>query len=147
VQSYWSKQEQQVAPSCIVSPVFIENVSAAIKILTANNLTCKFAIRSDGHTTQAGSANIERGVTIDMSAFKDIRLSVDHTLVTIDSGQRWGNVYATLEPFGLAVPGDRATEVDVGGLLLEGWSVEFFCIVSMNRLLPDIYFYYVLFVS
>lgn len=114
-------QEQQVAPSCVVLPASTEDVSTIVKALTAADHSCKFAIRSGGHTAFAGSANIEGGVTVDMSGFKDIILSPDHTQVTLGSGQRWGNVYASLEPLGLAVTGGRVCEAGVGGLILGGW--------------------------
>ena len=118
LQSYWSKQEQQIAPWCIVWPAVTEDVFTVVKTLTTGNLSCKFVVRSGGHTAQAGSANIGRGVTIDMSAFNDIVLSADRTLVTIGSGERWENVYAALGSLGFVVPGGRAAEVGVGGLLL-----------------------------
>jgi FAD/FMN-containing dehydrogenase len=60
------------------------------------------------------------GVTIDLAALNQITLSADKSLVTIGPGQRWGNVYAELEPLGLAVAGGRSSSIGVGGLTLGG---------------------------
>lgn len=122
LQSYWSVQEEQVSPACIVSPTSSQDVSKAVKILsTASHFkVCMFAIRSGGHTAHAGSANIDDGVTIDLSALNDIKLSEDQSTVSIGPGQRWENVYEALQSHGLSVTGGRAGGVGVGGLTLGG---------------------------
>jgi len=123
VSSYWSVQEESIRPNCIVSPTNTDDVSTAVKILTASVIDqdiCKFAIRSGGHTAYGGSANIQDGVTIDLSALDKISLSADKSLVTIGPGQRWVNVYSTLEAHGVAVAGGRAGTVGVGGLATGG---------------------------
>ncbi|KAF4633494.1 hypothetical protein G7Y89_g4636 [Cudoniella acicularis] len=117
--SYWSQQEEQVTPCCIVSPTSAQDISAAIKALT-KNLSCKFAVRSGGHTAQAGSANIENGVTIDLSALNEITLSANKILATVGPGQRWGNVYTYLQTYNLSIAGGRAGGVGVGGLTIGG---------------------------
>lgn len=129
LQSYWSQQEEQVRPHCIVVPTNSQDVSTAVKTLTDRTLlgattktraVCKFAVRSGGHTAHAGSANIADGVTIDLRALNEITLSKNNTLVIVGPGQRWENVYRALEPLGLGVPGGRVDKVGVGGLLLGG---------------------------
>lgn len=120
--SYWSVQEEEVSPYCIVSPANSQDVSIAVKILSTGNLFnfCKFAIRSGGHTAYAGSANIDDGVTIDLSALNEITLSGDQSTVAIGPGQRWGNVYGALQAQNLSVSGGRSGGVGVGGLTLGG---------------------------
>lgn len=121
--SYWSVQEESITPSCIVSPTSTVDVSIAVKVLTASVIDkkiCKFAVRSGGHTAYGGSANIQDGVTIDLSALNQLTISADKSLVAIGPGQRWANVYATLETHGLAVAGGRAGTVGVGGLATGG---------------------------
>lgn len=129
--SYWSQQEEQIHPQCIVSPTTSQDVSTAVKILSIpiRGETCKFAVRSGGHTAFAGSANIENGVTIDLRALNEITLSRDRYLVTLGTGQRWGNVYAVLEKYRIAAAGGRAGGVGIGGSTLGG---ELFGSIVLN---------------
>jgi len=64
VQSYWSLTSQ-LTPYCFVQPKNTEEVSMAVKVLVSQT-QCKFAIRSGGHSSNAGANNIEEGVTIDL---------------------------------------------------------------------------------
>ena len=82
---------------------------------------CKFAVRGGGHTPQANSgANIDGGVTIDLSALNKVELSHDNTTTLVGAGARWGNVYSYLDPLNYAVVGGRVSDVGVGGLLTGG---------------------------
>lgn len=145
--SYFSQQEAQVKPLCIVTPATAEDVAVAIKTLTlstaANAITslrepngskeqhvdrenyCPFAVRSGGHAGFAGAANIADGVTLDLSSLHDIVVSADRSTVSVGVGATWGDVYAALEPLGLMVAGGRAAQVGVGGLVTGG-GISFF---------------------
>lgn len=68
---------------------------------------CKFAVRSGGHTAWAGAANIQGGVTIDLSNMKEIVVYPDKKMVTLGPGNRWGEVYPRIEEQGVAVSGGR----------------------------------------
>ena len=51
--SYWSQQEQQVAPACVVTAKSAQDVATAVYVLNVtsqivNNAGCKFAVRSGG---------------------------------------------------------------------------------------------------
>lgn len=81
---------------------------------------CQFAVKSGGHIAQAGAANIQNGVTIDLSGLNQFSLSKNRTFTTIGPGLRWGQVYTMLETYGLATPGGRSGNVGVGGYLLRG---------------------------
>ncbi|KAL4786389.1 FAD binding domain protein [Aspergillus varians] len=118
VSSYWSQQEQLVAPSCVLSPTSAQDVSTALRILVPES--CKFAVRSGGHGALAGSANIEGGITIDLSALDSISISEDNAFVSVGPGQKWGNLYAALDARGVSVPGGRDSPVGVGGATLGG---------------------------
>ncbi|KAM0793814.1 hypothetical protein BDR22DRAFT_895877 [Usnea florida] len=128
VESYWSQQEQQIAPSCVVHPQNEKDVAAAISILSkATAVTtalgighCPFAIRSGGHTPFAGSANIDRGVTIDLRSMNTITVNPDQTMVSVGPGNRWIDVYSKVEPLGLAVSGGRVSDIGVAGLTTGG---------------------------
>lgn len=68
----------------------------------------------------AGFANINNGVTIDMSALSSININSDHTVVSVGAGAKWLDVYSYLDPLGLSVAGGRNGLVGVGGLTLGG---------------------------
>lgn len=149
--TYWSQQEEQVRPHCIIVPTNSQDVSTAVKVLrdltvlgvnTKDQAVCKFAVRSGGHMAHAGSANIADGVTIDLRALNEITLSKNRTLVTVGPGQRWENVYKALEPLGLGVSGGRVDKVGVGGLILGGQSFFVNCLdcCKVHRT-PSIMFY------
>jgi FAD/FMN-containing dehydrogenase len=104
-------REQEVTPGCIVKPTSPREVSIIVKILNDPlHLTkdaCKFAVRGGGHMTWAGAANIRDGVTIDMTAMKEVTIAQDRKTVSIGAGNRWLDVYNKIEPEGLAVSGGR----------------------------------------
>ena len=77
------------------------------------------------HTPFVGAANIDNGVTIDLSQLNQVTVSPDRATVTVGSGSRWGDVYSTLDPQNLTVPGGRDSTVGVGGLALGG-GISFF---------------------
>lgn len=70
----------------------------------------------------AGAANIEGGITIDLSAINQVSVSGDHTLTSVGGGARWQDVYLKLDAMNLAVSGGRVSEVGVGGLITGGMS-------------------------
>ena len=123
--SYFSAQESQIKPACIVRPRSTADVVTVIAYLVrANQLngigSLKFAIRSGGHACLAGSAKLIDGVTIDLRGLNSIEVDQDSLQVSIGTGASWGEVYRTLDPLGLAVPGGRHSQVGVGGLTLGG---------------------------
>ncbi|KAM7183372.1 hypothetical protein V8F20_012640 [Naviculisporaceae sp. PSN 640] len=128
--SYASLQEIAVQPRCIVTPQSTHDVSTAVRILSTTTLAgssrgCQFAIRSGGHGTFAGYANIEGGVTLDLSGLNSITVQTSSSpdaapIVSVGTGAHWGAVYSTLDPLNLSVNGGRAASVGVGGLTLGG---------------------------
>ena len=118
-ESYWSVSAQ-LHPKCIVQPVSTAEVSTAIKILGGPNKGCQFAMRSGGHTTWAGSNNIDNGVTIDLGLMNQTTYDQATNLAKVQPGNRWGGVYGALEPYGVTVAGGRASTVGVAGFLTGG---------------------------
>ena len=121
--SYWSSQEANLVPKCIVSPRSVDDVAAAIKTLYDQQLAgqdVSFAIRGGGHTPWAGSANIQDGVTIDMRAINGIEVSDDLSVTYVGAGAIWGDVYKKMDSLGLVVVGGRLATIGVGGLLTGG---------------------------
>jgi FAD/FMN-containing dehydrogenase len=100
------------------------DVSLAIK--TINFLKLKFATRSGGHSPNPGWSSIgEPGILIDLQKLNAISVSADKKVATIGPGQRWGEVYKTLDPYELSVVGGRIPQVGVGGLILGGGFFHF----------------------
>lgn len=118
--SYWSKQEESLAPSCIATPSSEDDVAVAVKILST--LGCTFAIRGGGHTPWASSANIDGGVTIDMRFINAVTVNKDNTVASVGAGAIWGDVYRKMDALGLAVIGGRGSSIGVGGLTTGGTS-------------------------
>lgn len=128
--SYFSLQESELQPRCVVSPTTAEDVSIAVASLSStvaslntdseDEMSCHFAVRSGGHTGFAGAANIANGVTIDLRALNSVEVSEDRTTALVGAGATWDQVYSQLEPLGLSVAGGRSAPVGVGGLTLGG---------------------------
>ena len=72
------------------------------------------------HTPIGGAANIEGGVTIDMQSMNQVVVSSDLKKVGIGSGNRWGNIYPTLDNLNVAMVGGRLSPVGAGGLIIGG---------------------------
>lgn len=96
----------------------------ALAITTIKNLNyvsvCNLAIRGGGHTPWAGSANINRGVTIDMRQINTVSVKGDRTQAMVGAGALWGDVHGAMDRVGLSIVGGRAASVGVGGLLTGG---------------------------
>lgn len=117
--SYWSLQESDLKPACIVRPTSAQDVSRAIKVIKSTP-DCKFAIKGQGHSPAAGFANVDGGVTLDMTSLASIETSSDHSVAKVGAGASWLDVYRHLDPLGVEVAGGRNGNVGLGGLLLGG---------------------------
>lgn len=117
--AYWSLQEAELSPTCIVVPSTAEDVSTTVSTI-AGNEGCPFAIKGAGHAPQAGAANIDSGVTIDMTGLASVTVSENNTLASVGAGASWLDVYLYLDGLGVAVAGGRNAAVGVGGLTLGG---------------------------
>lgn len=133
--SYFSAQQREVTPACVVQPRSAEDVALAVRILGeahggAEDDKCIFAIKGGGHGIFAGASSAPNGITIDLQYMDDVSVMKDHKTASLGPGIRWGDVYKALEPFGLTVAGGRDNSVGVGGFLLGGE-----CLVSMATFL------------
>ena len=121
LRTYYAGQEGDLQPDCIIRPESAVDVSVVLKVLGASNKSsCQFAIRGGGHTPFAGSANIPRGVTIDLGAMNTVSIDGSETITSVGGGARWVDVYQKLDPLELAVSGGRSDLVGVGGLTTGG---------------------------
>lgn len=119
--SYWSIQESSLIPTCVVTPNNAQDVAEVVSILSSpSNAACKFAIKGQTHAPAAGFANIEGGVTIDMTSLNSTQLSSDKSILRVGGGVSWIDVYRYLNLESVMVSGGRNGAVGVGGLLLGG---------------------------
>ncbi|KAH7389519.1 hypothetical protein DE146DRAFT_767847 [Phaeosphaeria sp. MPI-PUGE-AT-0046c] len=111
----------RLLPTCLAAPRSTNDVVAIVKVLS-NFPTVAFAVRSGGHNTNKGFADIEDGVTIDMTAMNSIWFQPAANVVSVGTGARWQSVYDALDNDGrnLAVQGGRNGAVGVGGFLTGG---------------------------
>lgn len=121
--SYFSLQQAQVQPACVVLPETTHDVSEAVYALTSSDSPghgCEFAVRSGGYSYYAGASNIQGGVTIDLQGLGHISVEPDRSIVSVGTGATWLSVYSYLDPLNLTVNGGRTANVGAGGLTLGG---------------------------
>jgi FAD/FMN-containing dehydrogenase len=130
--SYYCANTREIRPNCILRPQSTQEISAAIRLLSSKlsdqdsaPSDCQFGVRGGVHTAWKGANNIESGVTIDLSQLTDIQLSPDRSIVTVEGGSTWDQVYKYLEGYKLGTLGGRVTGIGVGGLTLGG-GISFF---------------------
>ncbi|PMD44738.1 FAD binding domain-containing protein [Hyaloscypha variabilis F] len=120
--SFYTAQQSSLVPACVFTPTSPRDLSAGLQIIKSYD--CHFAVRSGGHGISAGWSNSDGGVTIDLGSFNSVELLKDESegerIARVGTGARWGDVYAALEPFGVAPVGGRSADVGVGGFILGG---------------------------
>ena len=139
--SYFSQQEEQIIPGCIVTPLNTNDVAIAVNALASvyesSHYSAKFAVKGGGHTPWAGSASIEGGAVIDMTFIKAVAVNADNTITSVGAGAKWTDVYTYLDSKTLALSGGRAAQVGVGGLTLGGLSITFNGLCYLCKYLID----------
>ncbi|KAJ8120828.1 hypothetical protein ONZ43_g2564 [Nemania bipapillata] len=117
--SYWSEQEALLKPRCVVHPETSVDVARFVSIVTGI-ANCNFAVKTQGHAPAAGAANIQDGITLDLTLLNTTRLNEDHSIASVEAGSAWVDVYRTLNPSNKTVNGGRNGAVGVGGVTLGG---------------------------
>ncbi|KAI0007173.1 6-hydroxy-D-nicotine oxidase [Xylariaceae sp. FL0662B] len=115
---YYSASARQ-SPSCIIQPTTSQEVANLIKKLV-NGTNSNWAIRGGGHTAYGPAADIHNGVTIDLGLLNKTEYDAETKVAKVQGGSLWKDVYKTLEPYGVTVPGGRTSTVGVGGFTLGG---------------------------
>ncbi|KAL0943033.1 uncharacterized protein CTRU02_200919 [Colletotrichum truncatum] len=121
--SYWSSNQAEVNPYCVFKPSKPSHVS--VVVLLSRLTQCPFAAKSGGHAAMAGASNVEDGITISLTNMKEISLSADKKVVSVQPGNVWGDVFAELAKFDVSVIGGRLSNIGVGGLTTGG-GISFF---------------------
>ena len=94
----------------------------------------------------AGAANIQDGVTIDLSQMKSVAVNDERTITRVEPGARWSDVYSKLSPMNLSIVGGRVSDVGVAGLTLggivyqpisSGFSLIYACIGGNSFFAPE----------
>ena len=103
-----------VRPHAIVLCATPQDVSETISFIGRHGLEC--ATRSGGHCFAGRS--VSRGVVIDVAPMRLV--SVSGGVATVGAGARLGDVYESLQEYGLAIPAGTCPPVGAAGLTLGG---------------------------
>lgn len=102
VQSYFSLKNSETRPFCIVVARSSSEVSAAVRSLSRGRElgkdSCRFAIRSGGHTPFKGAASIDDGVLLDLRRLDAPGVSEDRRSIVASPGWTWDQVTERLDP-------------------------------------------------
>ncbi|KAF1940451.1 FAD binding domain-containing protein [Clathrospora elynae] len=120
---FWSAQQQEPKPHCVFKPEGALDVSTLV--LLSRFTQCPFAVRSGGHAAFAGASSIDGGITVTFERMKQITLSEDNKIASIEPGNLWYDIYTTLAQDNLAVVGGRVSAIGIGGLTTGG-GISFF---------------------
>ena len=104
-------------PAAIARCADADDVAAVLRFVAAHELP--LAVRGGGHNV-AGTALVDDGIVIDLSAMRAVRLDGSGRRVHVEGGATWGDVDRVTQPLGLATPGGVVSETGVAGLALSG---------------------------
>jgi FAD/FMN-containing dehydrogenase len=74
---YFTVQQRELTPVCVVQPESAEQVSQIVNILKEQE--CSFTIRSGGHGNHAGTSSIHNGLVVDLSKLNSVEISDDES--------------------------------------------------------------------
>ena len=104
-------------PAVIVRCAGAGDVATAVRFAAERGLG--LSVRGGGHNV-AGTAVVDEGLVIDLSAMRGVRVDVAGRTVHVQGGATWADVDAVTAPLGLATPGGVVSETGVAGLALSG---------------------------
>jgi FAD/FMN-containing dehydrogenase len=104
-------------PALIARCADADDVAAAVRFAAETGLA--LAVRGGGHNV-AGTAVVDDGLVIDLSAMRDVRVEPGARTVHVQGGATWADVDRVTAPLGLATPGGVVSETGVAGLALNG---------------------------
>ncbi|HEY5256661.1 MAG TPA: FAD-binding oxidoreductase [Acidobacteriaceae bacterium] len=104
-------------PALVVHPVNAKDIQATLRFAASHHLP--LAIRCGGHSYAAYST-CDGGIVLDMSGFRTMDISADHTHATIGGGMLCGAVEIATAQAGIATVLGQCPSVGVGGFLLGG---------------------------
>ena len=104
-------------PAVIARCAHADDVVAAVRFATERGLP--LAVRGGGHNV-AGTAVVDDGLVIDLSAMRAVRIDPSGRTVHVQGGATWADVDRVTAPLGLATPGGVVSDTGVAGLALSG---------------------------
>ena len=104
-------------PAVIAQPASAAAVATAIRFGRESGL--EISVRGGGHNF-SGSALVDGGLTIDLSAMRRVTVDPGARRATCGGGATWLAVDAATQEHGLGVPGGFVSHTGVGGLTLGG---------------------------
>ena len=104
-------------PALVVQPVDVPDIQAAVAFARANNLLV--AVKCGGHS-HSGQSTCDRGMQIDLSTFRGVRVDAGKKRAWVQGGTLLGAVDRETAPHGLVTPLGTVSHTGVGGLTLGG---------------------------
>ena len=104
-------------PAAIARCAGADDVATALRFAAKHGLP--IAVRGGGHNV-AGTAVVDDGLVIDLSAMRGVRIDPSGRTVHVQGGATWADVDRVTAPLGLAAPGGVVSETGVAGLALSG---------------------------
>ncbi|CVK91316.1 related to 6-hydroxy-d-nicotine oxidase [Fusarium mangiferae] len=116
----WDQKQLETVYTCRVQPASATEVSRVLQVLVHN--WCRFAVKCGGHSRFPDDSVSVGGVTIDLGLINNTVVSDDATTARVGGGSLSRQVFAALDPYGLAYIGGRVGQVGIGGFTLGGGS-------------------------
>jgi FAD/FMN-containing dehydrogenase len=104
-------------PAAIARCAGADDVATAVRYAVSHGLP--LSVRGGGHNV-AGTALVDDGLVIDLSAMRGVRIDASGRTVHVQGGATWADVDQVTAPLGLATPGGVVSETGVAGLALSG---------------------------
>jgi len=104
-------------PVLVVQPTGTADVVATVDFVREHDLS--FSVKGGGHNI-AGTALVDRGLTIDMSRLRGVIVDPDERTVTAQAGCLLGDVDRETQLHGFATPLGFISETGIAGLTLGG---------------------------
>jgi FAD/FMN-containing dehydrogenase len=104
-------------PALIVQPVDVADIQAAVNFARANNLLV--AVKCGGHS-HSGQSTCDKGMQIDLSTFRSVRIDPAARRVWATGGTLLGQIDKETAPHELVTPLGTVSHTGVGGLTLGG---------------------------
>jgi FAD/FMN-containing dehydrogenase len=105
------------SPAVIARCADADDVATAVRYATERGMA--LAVRGGGHNV-AGTAVVDDGLVIDLSAMRAVRIDGSGRTVHVQGGATWADVDRVTAPLGLATPGGVVSDTGVAGLALSG---------------------------
>lgn len=105
------------SPALIARCAGVGDVVAAVNFARTHGLL--LAVRGGGHNV-SGNAVCDRGLMIDLSRMRSIRVDPSRRTARVEGGATWGEFDYEAQTFGLATTGGIISTTGVGGLTLGG---------------------------